>query len=253
MQSAKMNNLFNIASLTVLVTIVLSILLYKSVPIEFYNLTRVIMFCSLGFISFFHFKKNLVELSFFYGMFALLFNPLYNIFLGRNIWLIIDVVLVMLVIYSFIKIKFNIGIKGKLSDNSLISDSLKKVKNIVSKLEFQSNEEWEDSIHLIGTKIGHLNEIMIKELCIKYNVKIDSKSNEELRKELKDYLPKNAMNDIYYLNQFRNKIVHHNESDGYMDNFKDISNLDSTTKKYFNDESKMVVNKAEAIYNKYLK
>ena len=253
MTTQKLNSLFNTVILLALITIISNIFLYKLVPIEFYNLTRVIMFCSLLFLSYFHYKKHLFEMSFSFAVFSLLFNPLYYIYLGRTIWIGIDTLLIVFILFTFIKNKFFNKETGEIYKNDKVSSEILRIKKIQSKLESLSSDEWEDTIHLMGTKIGQINELITKELCLKFNIKTNSLSYEELRKELKSVMPKNAINDIYYINQFRNKIVHSNESDGYMDNFKNITKLDTTTKKYYNDEVKTVLNKIEAIYIKFLK
>ncbi len=121
---------------------------------------------------------------------------------------------------------------------------LEKLHSSLTLLEQNNNNEYENLLIYVATSLGHLNEKITKILCDHYNV-ILHETNSQAKKInlLKDYLSKTIINDLYFINSFRNSILHHN------DYGHDLSSLDIVTKNKLLSEAKTGIAKLEFVYS----
>jgi len=132
--------------------------------------------------------------------------------------------------------------KFKTLDNPIFAQLDKIDKSIVS-LDLNSNEEWESKLIYAATSIGHLNEKIVKILCTHYNTIYSSTQASKIN-SLKSYLSKMIINDFYFINNYRNSILHANDFD------YSLINLNEITKKKLFFETKTAIAKLEFIYSK---
>lgn len=92
------------------INIVLAILLFiclLDMPYGFYQLVRIVALIGFGILAFQANEKGKQTEMIIYGFLALLFQPIFKISLGREIWNIIDVVvgvgLVLIVLKDYMK------------------------------------------------------------------------------------------------------------------------------------------------------
>lgn len=229
--------------------ITISLMFHNLVPYEFYTIKRLLMFCSLGYLSFFFFKFKYQILSSLLAVSSLLFNPFFPLYLKRYMWVGVDIVILTLSVISLFYL-FISRFKKDDSEIDTIEKQIEELKKNCNNLEKLSKNDWQDKIKIIGITIGHFNENLVRKLAEKFNTQIHHSLSESIN-ELRPHLNKTSIDDIHYLNRFRNKIIHfkdYNHTD-----FVDFSNIDSQTKQYYTNESKLVYLKLEHLYEKFLK
>ena len=134
---------------------------------------------------------------------------------------------------------FNDNTSDELEDPVLIQ--IRKLDNALSSLEKDS--DWEQKLIFVATSLGHLNEKITNLLCTHYIVN-HSQNYSQAKKinALKDFIPKVIINDLHFINSFRNSILHANDH-GY-----NLFALDDVLKKKLFSEANTALVKFEYIY-----
>lgn len=68
-------------------------------PYGFYVLVRFAAMAVFAYLSYEYFKAKKDGLGFLFAALAVLFQPFFNIYLGRVIWNIVDVIIAILIVY----------------------------------------------------------------------------------------------------------------------------------------------------------
>lgn len=92
------------------IKIVLALLFFlclMDMPYSFYELVRFLALAGFGVIAYVEYKKENKLMAYVYLMLAILFQPLFKISLGRELWNIIDVIVGIGLLYSVIKSPWN--------------------------------------------------------------------------------------------------------------------------------------------------
>lgn len=136
-----------------------------------------------------------------------------------------------------------------------VSQELKNIQTYANKAETLRHKEWEENLKLLGISLGHFNEASLKKLSSEFSVEYNSGSISKTIKnfELNKVLPKAIICDLYFLNSFRNKIIHFDEY--YYDvtnKEKVLADIDDLSQQVFNSEINCVKVKSEILYSKYL-
>ena len=132
--------------------------------------------------------------------------------------------------------------------NDPIMLQLNKLKKIFLEEEEKTEEEWDKILIFSATTLGLLNEKITTHLCKYYDIDIQNKSTQAAKiNALKNNLSKTYINDLFFINTFRNSIVHYN------DYGHDLSNLDEISKNKLLSEAKTAIAKFEYIYQKIKK
>lgn len=244
----KNNKLFSLAIALILILISISFYFDKNLPYEFYTIKRVLLFGSLGYLSYFYFKTKHQILLVIYSLGTIVFNPLMPIFLKRPIWSTIDLILFITVIYSIlIYLKTTLSKVSSLQEVNSSEQHLNILKRHLENIENCNIHDWTDKIKIIGTTIGHFNELVVKKLAYKYSTDYHHSLSDSIN-ELKPHLSKNIINDLYFLNKFRNKIVHYKDYNSSEMDYTDLTNANEATRKYYTNEAILAFNKATFIY-----
>lgn len=140
--------------------------------------------------------------------------------------------------------------------NDKISQELSNIQIYANKTERIRQKEWEENLKLLGVSLGHFNEASLKKLSLKFNIEYNSRSISKTIKNFdeKKKLPKSVIGDLYFLNSFRNKIIHYDEY--YYDlkyKNRSLSDIDNMSKQVFDAEIKCVKVKSEILYAYFLK
>lgn len=236
---------FIIAFITMLVAIIIPE--FFKVPYAFYNIVRILSFSSLGYIAYYLFKQKEIFLLFFIGMFTILYNPLMPIFLLRSIWIIIDILIILTLIFTSYKLLKN----KKLINQSEISQSDCRIVEELKKLEEHYNTncnnygEKHKLIKLIGTTLGDFNDHLIEKLYCNSNITFLNSTVFESIKYLANnhHYNKDVINDLYSLNDIRNRIIHD----------KDRTPITKENVDYFLDMAKSSYKKANYLYKNLIK
>lgn len=85
---------------------------------------------------------------------------------------------------------------------SLINE-IKKYENVINN---SNSTDKRQLVLLAGSMLNDLNLNLVKKLCNKY--KIQNSSQAKRIESLKNYLSKDIITDLYFLNSLRNKITH---------------------------------------------
>jgi len=85
-----------------IVMAVLLLLCLAEMPYGYYQLTRFLAMVAFGYLSYDYFKSDKEELGFTFAALALLFQPFFNIALGRVMWNIVDVLVAVFLIYLMV-------------------------------------------------------------------------------------------------------------------------------------------------------
>lgn len=211
--------LFNITIVIALISSVGAIIIpeiYK-VPYAFYNIIRVTMFSSLLYITFYIYKHNELILSYFFMMMVILYNPIMQIYLKRNIWILIDIIIVLLIIYTILKFKKSTKVNTLLQDTTCnISNEVNKLKKYLDVIDKNYSDliKVQEQIHLIGVSLGQFQENLFKSLFRQHNLVYENLRIVEAIKMLTNYYDKNTINDFFHINQVRNNIIHSSDRGG---------------------------------------
>lgn len=76
-------------------------------PIGYYTLLRFIVCGAAAYVAYLSYECKTVWAMWTFGIMAVLFNPIMKIYLGRELWLLVDVVAAILFIVGIIKVKTN--------------------------------------------------------------------------------------------------------------------------------------------------
>ncbi len=87
-------------------------------PYGYFMLVRFVMMVAFGWMAYRYYKMNKETAAIWFGVLALLFQPIYKIALGRVIWNIVDVIVALFLIALFI-LEWRQGNKNKVSFNPL--------------------------------------------------------------------------------------------------------------------------------------
>lgn len=137
-----------------------------------------------------------------------------------------------------------------------VSQELKNIQTYANKAETLNHKEWEENLKLLGISLGHFNEASLKKLSFEFSVEYNSRSISKTIKnfELNKVLPKAIISDLYFLNSFRNKIIHFDEY--YYDivnKERTLADIDDLSKQVFEAEVNCVKVKSEILYSIFLK
>lgn len=134
------------------------------------------------------------------------------------------------------------SLKIENSEDNLLRQ-LAKINASLEKLDINNNLNWDSQLIYTATSLGHINEEITKYLCEKYDIFLPEHSGQSFKiNKLKTYLSKIIINDLYFINTFRNSILHHNDFD------YDLFNLDNITRTKLFNESKTAIAKTHFIY-----
>lgn len=244
----KNNKLFSLSITLIFLLVFISFYFSKDLPYEYYTIKRVLLFGSLGYLSYFYFKTRHQILLVIYSFGTIIFNPLMPIFLKRPIWSIIDLILFLTAVYSiWTYFKSSLSTENQIQEISSSEQHLNILKRHLENIENCNIHDWTDKIKIIGTTIGHFNELIVKNLSFKYSTDYHHSLSDSIN-ELKPHLSKNIINDLYFLNKFRNKIVHYKDYNSSEMDYTDLTNANDTTRKYYTNEAILAYNKATYIY-----
>ncbi len=133
--------------------------------------------------------------------------------------------------------------KRNIDDPVLVQ--LNKLNTTLSSIDETTNDEWDSTLIFVATSIGHMNEKITDVLCKYHHIMLEGR-NTQARKinSLKEFLSKTIINDLHFINSFRNSILHHNDY-GF-----NLSALDMITKRKLLSEANTALAKLEYVYNK---
>ena len=84
---------------------ILLLLCLFSMPYGFYMFIRFISTIGFAFLTFHYYKMKKEKLAITFGIAALLFQPFFKVALGRDLWIIIDIIMAILLIILVTKEK----------------------------------------------------------------------------------------------------------------------------------------------------
>lgn len=120
---------------------------------------------------------------------------------------------------------------------------LSKINDELESLNFNSNDNWDKHLIFIASSLGHISETMTKVFCEELNIYLKEQSSQSYKINLlKEYLPRNIINDFYFINTFRNSILHPS------DYSFDLFNLNHTSKQKLYSEAKTAIAKSYFLY-----
>jgi hypothetical protein len=92
-----------------IVKLIVAVLLFvclADLPYGYYQFVRFVALVSFAFLSYKNYERNEKALAFIFAALAVLFQPLFKIYLGREIWNAIDVIVgIGLIVTIFLKPK----------------------------------------------------------------------------------------------------------------------------------------------------
>ena len=220
---------------------------FFKVPYPFYTIIRILSFSSLGYITYYLFKQKEIFLLFFIGMFTILYNPLMPIYLSRPIWMVIDVLIILTLIftsYKLLKGKKTIIESENFQSDCRIREELKRLEEYYNTNCNNYNEKYQLTKQ-IGTTLGDFNEHFIEKLYINLNITFLNSTVFESIKYLanNNHYKKDVINDLYSLNDIRNRIIHD----------KDRTPITNENIDYFLDMAKSSFKKADFLYKSLIK
>jgi len=127
-------------------------------------------------------------------------------------------------------------------DNPVLSQ-LNKIDKVISSLKFDSNDDWDSKLIYSATSLGHLNEKIVKLLCNHYHTNYGTTQASKI-KSLDQYLPRIIISDFYFINTYRNSIIHANDFQ------YSLTNLNKTIKSKLFYETKAAIAKMRFIFVK---
>jgi len=93
--------------LLIIATTFLFLALIDGWPYGFFTLLRFVVFTISAYIAWMLYKVNNEKMVWFFGFFAILFNPFIPIHLNREIWIVIDLIVGIFMIVSVFIIKLD--------------------------------------------------------------------------------------------------------------------------------------------------
>jgi uncharacterized protein with PQ loop repeat len=82
--------------------VVLLLLCLAPMPYVFYTIARVVFMIGFAIIGANYWQQKKVELGILFMGLALIFQPVFKIYLGRTLWNILDVIVAGIIIYTII-------------------------------------------------------------------------------------------------------------------------------------------------------
>jgi len=76
-------------------------------PYGYYTLLRIVVFIVAGIIAFLAFKNDKELLLILFGAISILYNPIIPVYLNKNTWIIIDVLVAVLFVLSIFLLDTN--------------------------------------------------------------------------------------------------------------------------------------------------
>lgn len=80
-------------------------------PYGYYIFTRIIMTITAALLAYNYFDQNKKEIAYFWGAIAIMFQPIYKIPLGRELWKGVDIIIAIILIIRIYK-EYNNTKKG---------------------------------------------------------------------------------------------------------------------------------------------
>lgn len=243
--------LFLLTFFIALTTMFIAIIIpeFFKVSYAFYNIIRLLAFSSLAYITYYLFCKKELILSFVVGIPTIMYNPLSPIILTRDIWIGVDIIIILILAIVFFRIKTNynnpvINTNLNNDNNCLISKELSKLIAYSNK-NCNSYKEKHEQVKLIGVNLGGFNKYLLEKLYKNKNIDFPNTSIFELIKYLanNNIYNKDIINDLYSLNDIRNRIVHD----------EDRTLITKENIDFFEKLAKSSIDKAEFLYRNILK
>lgn len=237
--------LFFLTFFIVLITMFTAIIVpeYFKVPYAFYNIIRLFAFSSLAYIVYYLFRKKELILSFIVILPTIIYNPLSPIFLTRNIWISVDIIIILILFIIFFKIN-RISNRRDIYGDCIISKELTKLIEYGNK-NCNSFKDKHEQVKLIGVNLGGFNKYFLEKLYKDKNIDFPNTSIFELIKYLanNNIYNKDVINDLHSLNDIRNRIVHD----------EDRTPITKENIDFFEKLAKSSIDKAEFLFKNGLK
>jgi len=99
----KMNKNKNIAIIIPIILLFLAMI--EGLPYGFFTLLRLVVFGTTVFLSWLAYKSERHAWTWIFGFIALVFNPLIPLYLGRDLWVVIDLLVAIFLIVSIFAFK----------------------------------------------------------------------------------------------------------------------------------------------------
>jgi hypothetical protein len=240
MDFKKYTIVLNLASIASLILLLILPELIK-VPYAFYTAMKFIIMCTTGFSAYILYTNNVRELSYILGILALLFNPIFPIYLTRTFWMFVDIIAITLLIYAILKIRKKSDAGEVHAKNSILDGEIQKLLKYEKRLDDEDDEsEQLDTIRLIGISLGHFNEGLLRHYHKENNIDFITGSVASSIKRIDSFYDKTTISDLFFINQVRNKIVHSG----------DRLHIDADTLDYFKADIKSAIAKCNFLYKR---
>lgn len=89
-----------------IILIILLLLAIGKMPYWYYQLIKIVLFVSFGYLAFIEYKNNIKLFPFLFLIFCVIFAPVLSFRLGRTGWNIVDIIAAGVLIYSIIDAKY---------------------------------------------------------------------------------------------------------------------------------------------------
>lgn len=101
-----MSDKFKIVKVPIVVSIVMLLLaIIGGLPIGYYKLLRVVICGTGGYFAWVFYKLQKNAWVWIMGIIALIFNPMFPFYLGRDLWVVVDVITLLLFVIAIFNIK----------------------------------------------------------------------------------------------------------------------------------------------------
>ena len=93
-------------NIAIIISVILLFLaMIEGWPYGFFTLLRLVVFGTTGYISWLAYKTEQQSWTWIFGFIALVFNPIIPLHLGRDLWMVIDLLVAVFLIISFFVFK----------------------------------------------------------------------------------------------------------------------------------------------------
>jgi len=89
----------------IILIVMLLIALFK-LPYAYYQILKIVAFVGFGYLAFEDFKNDIPLFPIVFLILALIFSPIFKLYLGRTGWNIVDLIAALILIYSIIDSKY---------------------------------------------------------------------------------------------------------------------------------------------------
>ena len=202
-----LKNVILISSFMMFATILLNL---YGVHKSWYTIIRIVLFPCFTYLAYYSWVSKNSGFSFFIYLFAaILYNPFSPQYLWYAwLWHAIDVFLIGLNIYTFKSFKsIDKTLTTNDTQNSKFGIETQKILNYYQKL-LTNNGSWDENTKLIAVSFGHFCEHIISSMLANKNIILNKESIHLKLQTLKQYYDIQTIDDLYFINNTRNKIIH---------------------------------------------